>query len=265
MNKYHKFISLAVGLLFAAILQVFSTPQPVFRILAPAFLAFCAAATYYNKRYLESLGKNNFWVLLRPVLLFLSGFGDFFLLPSGGFRAAFLISAVAVIFLVELALGNFSENLLINETLVIGFGFFTALTAFNQYFINGGGFTVFGRPLFGNLHFGLQSFYLGLTFLSVLLLSRSFYEFLPQPPRVKWASAASLGLFCAEMFWALSFLPFHYSAQAVILFCVFYFCLILNYFHLFNALTLKKAQFHLFLIILACGIAVLATPWKILN
>lgn len=266
MFKNHKHISLAIGLLYLLVLQWFSGPEPVFRFLAPAFLVFCALVAYYNKAYLQSIKKYNFWAMLRPLMLFASGFGIFFLLPTAGFRLLFLIPTFAIIFLVELNLGNFAENFLINETLIIAFGFFICLAAFNQYF------PYFARvPVFlGKYHvfdwqFSMEPLYLAGVFLSVTALSRAFYESIPQNDKTKWIGAVLLGLFSAELFWVLSFLPLHYSAQAVILFSVFYFCLILNYYHLFHSLSLKKIQFHLILIILACGLVVLATPWKILT
>jgi hypothetical protein len=174
MFKYHKFTSFAIGALYLVMLLAFSTPQPVFRFLAPAFLLYCGLVTYYNKGYLQHLQKYNFWVLVRPLLLFVSGFGNFFLLPNGGLRGTYLVTAFVIIFLIELALGNFAENLLINETLIIAFGFFITLTAFNQYFLNITGFRFFGHSLFAGSHFGLQPFYLAFAFVLVLLLSRSF-------------------------------------------------------------------------------------------
>jgi hypothetical protein len=168
--------------------------------------------------------------------------------------------------LFQLNLGRYAETLLLNETLVVIFGFFVSLMAWNQYFpaLKVISFTLGKWHLF-NWQFSMQPFYLLGVFAATSVISRAFYEFIPQPPKTKWIAAVALGLFCAELFWALSFLPFHYSAQAVILFCLFYFCLILNYYYLFNTLTLKKIQFHLALIVIASGLVVIATPWGVIQ
>ena len=78
-------------------------------------------------------------------------------------------------------------------------------------------------------------------------------------------SAVVVGLFCAELFWVLNFLPFHFSALSVILFNFFYFCLVLNYYHLFHNLNFKKIQFHLGVMALSSFLIALATPWEVLN
>lgn len=266
MFKYHNYISISAGLIYLIMLQSFSSPQPVLRFLLLALFVYSAVFTYYNRLYLIYLQKYNFWVLLRSALLYISGFGIFVLLPTSMARLLFLVSACLLIILFEISLGNFAENLFINETLIIAFGFFIFLAALNQYFPYSQQFAWhLGKLRVLGWKFSMQPFYLLGTFLAALFLSRSFYEFIPQGEKTKWTAALAMGLFCAELFWALSLLPFHYATQALVLFSVYYFCLILNYFYLFNTLTLKKIQFHLILIILVCGITVLATPWKILS
>lgn len=266
MQKYHKSISVIIGLIYSLLLFKFSVAQPVFRFLAPAFLVFCAAVFYYNRYYLKSVNKYNVWILTRSVFLFFSGLAIFTLLPNGFFRGVFLTSCFFVISFFELALGNFSENLMLDETLLVIFGLFLGFTAAEQYFpyLHEVAWHLGNRQIF-SIELSLQPLYLAGIFFSSLLLARSFYDFIPQGPKTKWTVSVVLGLFSAELFWALTFLPLHYSALALILFCFFYFCLILNYYNLFQSLTLKKIQFHLLLIVAACGIAVLATPWKIIN
>jgi hypothetical protein len=247
MLKQHKFISFVWGLLFLIVLQIFATPEPVFRFLVPAFLLYVAVVTAYNRWYLLQAQKYNFWIALRPMLLLFSGFGLFLIIPSQFLRGLFLIISVAVITFFEIILGNFAENILLNETLLIAFGLFFSFAAFYQY-----------TPGYGFL-------YLAGVFAGSSLLARSFYEFTPQPASGKLAGSLILGLFCGEFFWALNFLPLHFSALAIILFNLFYFCLILNYYYLFHILNFKKIQFHLFLIA-GCSLAVLiATPWKIIQ
>jgi len=165
-----------------------------------------------------------------------------------------------------MTMGRFAENLMINETLVIAFGFFITLCGFNQYYLTFGQLhSFFGGISLPDWEFSLQPFYLAGTFACSYLLARCFYEFIPQPSLIKVVISLSIALFTTETFWALTFLPFHFSAIAVVLLSVFYFCLILNYYHLFHTLTYKKIQFHLILIIIASAIAIISTPWTIIE
>ncbi len=245
MVKRHKLISFCIGLAFLIILQKFATPEPIFRFLLPAFLLYALAVNFYNRRYLKEIQRYNFWVALRPMLLLASGFGLFLVIPSEFLRGVFLITSVGVITLFEVLLGNQAENILLNETLFIAFGIF--FTLFAAYFYS---------PAYG-------PFYLAGIFFSSCLLARSFYEFIPQQPKIKIVGAVAIGLFCSELFWSLNFLHFHFSVLALFLFNFFYFCLILNYYYLFHILNFKKIQFHLFLMAATSVIVLATTPWNI--
>lgn len=247
MIKYHSIISVIIGLLFLVVLQKFATPLPIFRFLLPAFLLLLAVVWLYNRWYLKSLQKYNPWVLVRPALILASGFGVFLVIPDESIRGVFLLFSVAIIAATEYFLGNFAENVLINETLVIAFAVFFSFFGFYFY-----------APTY-------QPLYVLGVFLASGLLTRSFYEFIPRPDKTKAVSAIALGLFSSELFWSSNFLHFHYSVLAIFLFNIFYFCLIVNYYHFFKILNSKKVQFHLALIAL-CSLVVLAvTPWKIVG
>lgn len=245
-------VSVIIGLLYLMVLQGFSTPQPVFRFLVPAVLLFALLVSFYNYLYLRSLQKYDIWTVLRPFLLLLSGFGVFLLMPSAGLRGLFLVVTTAIVAFFEYSLGSFSENLLVNEILVIALGFFLSFCAFSQYFPD--------IP-----QFSLQPLYVIGVFVFTFLLSRSFYEIIPHSPQFKLVNSLAVSLFCTEAFWALTFLPFHYSIAAVLLFNLFYLCLILNYYYLFQTLNFKKIQFHLALALFSSMIVLLATPWKTIN
>src|SRR6185437_7695913 len=122
-----------------------------------------------------------------------------------------------------------AENILLNETLLIAFGLFC--TFFSFYY---------DIPSFG-------SWYLLGVFFSAFLLARSFYEFVPKSNRIKLIAAMALGLFCSELYWSLNFLQFHFSTLALILFNVFYFCLVVTYYQFYHVLNFKKIKFDLFL------------------
>ncbi|MCX6796876.1 MAG: hypothetical protein NTX98_00140 [Candidatus Doudnabacteria bacterium] len=252
MLKLHNLVAMAFGLLFLAVLQTFSNPYPIFRFLLPAFLAFLVLVVWYNYKYLKKIEKYNFWIIIRPVLLILSGFGIFLLLPSTGMRNLFLISGVLLISFFESFIGKFAEELLINEILIIAFGAFVAILGASFYI------PPFAKPY-------LNVIYLIGIFSMTVLISRSFYEFTPVTKKTKLLASIILGLLCSEFLWVLSFLQFHYSVLAFLLFNLFYFCLILNYHYYFNTLNIKKIQFHLIILVISGGLALLATPWKIIQ
>ena len=256
MQKYHKLISLLIGLLFLAVLQTFSRPTPVFRLLIAAFLIYLLAMGWYNKKYLQAAGQYSFWALLRPILLVAAGLGISFFLPSAGLRNIFLLATVILIFLFELFLGNFSENFLISEILIVAFGLFMTFAGLDFYFpgLNSGT----SREL------AFQPFYTLGVAASVFLLSRSLYEYTPLNSVQKNLSAAVMGLFCGEVFWALSFLPLHFTVQAFLLLNFLYLCLMFHYYQIFNSLNLKKIYFHLGLFAACLGLVLLTTPWRVI-
>lgn len=247
MLRHHKLISFCVGLGFLIVLQKFASPAPIFRFLLPAFVFYAAIVTLYNRWYLTQIQKYNVWVLLRPLLLFASAFGVFFFTQDQTLRGLILIGYVFIITLFEVILGKQAENILLNETLVIAFGIF---------------FVFFAAYLYAPAY---QTLYLAGVFAGATLLARTFYEFIPQSSQAKIVGSVFLGLFCSELFWALNFLPLHFSVLSLLLFNFFYFCLILNYYYLFHILNLKKIQFHLFLMAATSIFALLATPWIIIN
>ncbi len=247
MVQRHKLISFCIGLIFLIVLQKFATPQPIFRFLLPAFLLYAVAVFFYNRRYLKQIDKFTLWVSLRPMLLLASAFGLFLVIPTEGLRGLYLILTVCLIWLGEAMLGKEGENILLNETLIIAFGLFLSFSAFYQYI-----------PAYGVL-------YAAGVFVSSSLLARSFYEFIPQAGYAKLVGPVVLGLFCSEVFWALNFLPFHFSIQGLLLFNVFYLSLILNYYHHFHNLNIKKIQFHLLLITACSAVVLLFTPWNIIQ
>lgn len=251
MAKYHSYISIGAGLLYLIVLQKFAVPQPVFRFIFPAVLVFSLLVSGYNYWYLGIQQKYNFWVIARRFLFLMGGLGVFSLLPSAGLRGLFLISAAVLVAFFEYTIASFAENILINETLIIAFSAFVTILGAETYM------SPFFRPYLG-------TFYLIAIFAAVLIISRAFYEFIPQGPKVKLLNSLAVALFCTEMFWALTFLPFHYSALAVLLFNVFYLCLILNYYHLFQILNLKKIKFHLIFALVCSLIVLIMTPWKVI-
>ncbi len=232
------------------LLREFSNPDPIFRILVPVFLVYLILVLLYNYWYLKTIQKYNFWMLIKLLMLLISGFGIFLVMPTVGLRSLFLVASVFVVALFEYAIGNYSENVQINETILTAFGMFVAILGAALYI------PPFFKPYVNLL-------YLSGIFLSSTIISRTFFEFIPQPGKIKTAASVTMGLYTTEVFWALSFLPFHYSALALLLFVVFYLCLMLNYYYFFQTLSFKKFQFHLILALVCVSLVMVSTPWKI--
>lgn len=243
--RIHLIISAVIAILFLVILQVFATPLPVFRFLAPAYLGYIVAVALYNRWYIRKLNAWNFWMWLRLPLFFLSWFGLFFLIPSGLGRGMFLLISLPLVFFFESLVGNSGQQLGWNEFLLTVAGLLITLFGLSYYFILPG------------------IVYLFTVFVSVAVVVRSSFEFVPDEPGVKWIAALSLGLFTTELFWSISFLPLHYTALAIFAFNVLYVLWIIYYHYLYKTLTRKQVQFHL---ALALGLAIimfLSTPWSI--
>jgi hypothetical protein len=247
MFSYHKITSVVIGVLFLIVLQSFAVPLPVFRFLVPAFSVYALGATLYNYFYLLSVEKYNFWVCIKPTLLMVSGFSLFVLLPNSFLRSAFLLFTVVLLSFFEMFLGNFSENIQLSEALLTVFSVFVSVCAYNQYF-----------PPY-------QFLYIAVLFFAAFIVTRSFFESIPQPEAVKRLHSVGIALFVTEVYWALTFLPFHYSAIALILFNLYYFMIALDYYHFFNILNAQKLKFHFILLACFTFAIFIATPWKIIN
>lgn len=244
--NYHRIISAILSIAFLVVVQLFAAPLPVFRYLIPAFVGLWAIFGLYNLFYLRLNEKFNWWVWLRPLLFLVGWFGLFFIIPNDWLRGLFLLAGLPIVYFVEAFTSNVGQQLLFNEILITAFSFFMGAAAIAQYF-----------PKF-------SLFYTIAVFVFITLLCRASYEFTPLSVRNKWSSSLILAFFSTELFWALNFLPWHYSALAIILFNLFYFFWALYYYHIFNHLTPKRIQFHLILAAVFILVIVVVTPWKIL-
>ena len=144
-------------------------------------------------------------------------------------------------------MGNFGEHLILNEVLLIAWAMFLVALGLSDYFR-------LAAP-----------FLLGVQFVTLLLLVRSSFSFVPYRDSVRWASALAVTLFMTQLQWAVSFLPLHYSALGMLLFSGFYVLYTLCYYALFNTLTWKRVQFHVGLATMLAVLTILATPWKVIN
>ncbi len=244
MKNAHSLISFLIAGIFFAILYLFSSDGAILRGLFFFYGLFVLAASWYNRRYLLKIGKYDLWQVVRFALLLSSAFAVFFVLHSSFARMMFLIVSFFVVWFFEYALGNFSENLLFNETLLSAFGFFVFLAATRFYYSFSGWLTT-------ALGFGF-----------CILLGRAFFEICPKNNSVKWLTTLVLALLVSEIYWATSFLPPHFSVLGFLAFNVFFLGLVFNYFYFFQSLNYKKVQFYLTIFAFSTALLFLVTPWQ---
>lgn len=241
----HKIISGVFAIAFVVVVQWFAVPVPVFRFLLPLFFGYLAIISLYNWRYLISEQSLSYWLLLRLPLFLLVWFGLFFVLPFGYIRAVFLLISLPIIF--------FFETLTANKGQQLSWNLFLVSLASLQL-------TIFGLSFYFPLH-GL--IYLTVNFLTILILVRTAIDSVPHNNNVKWLAGLVLGLFAAELFWVLQFLPLHFSVLAVISFMVLYLAWAIYYHYLYQTLTSKQIQLSVFLVLFLSVLILLSSPWTI--
>ena len=243
--RLHLIFSGIISIAFLIIIQIFATPLPVFRFLIPAYIMYAAVVAGYNYWYLKKTTVFNTWMWLRIPIFLISWFGLFFMIPSGSGRGLFLLVTLPIIMFFESLVGNKGQQLGWNIFLFTLLALLISLYGVSYYFVLPG------------------VLYLFVVFVSVSIVVRSSLDLVPHEPLVKWVAAIALGLFATELFWAISFLPLHYTALAVFTFNVLYVLWIIYYHYLYKTLTRKQVQFHLILAFILAIVMFLSTPWGI--
>lgn len=247
LAKRHKIISAILAVLTLVVVQIFASPLPVFRFLIPAIAILVVGVLIYDYFYLREVDAFSVWKLVRVGLLFVAWFGILFLLPGYFARGVFLIASLPVLYMVQVLLANIGEQLLINEMLLTAFGLFLTSWGFQYYY-----------------HLSERYIFV-FEFLAILLLLRASFADVPHSNQTRSLSALALSLFIAEIHWALTFLPFHFSVSAVILFVFFYVLWILYHYALFKVLTPKRVLFYTVFAFVSSIIIVVVTPWSIIG
>lgn len=241
----HKIISALFAIVFALGLELLTGDQLVFRYLVPALFLFLLTLSFYNWRYLLSQNQFTSWLLVRVPLFVLIWFGLFFIIPFGFLQSVFLVVSVVIIFVFETLVANHGQQLSWNVFLLSLASLFIGLYGLHFYF-----------PLSGLL-------YLALVFIGVAVLVRVSIQTVPHEPSVKWFASLVLGLFAAQLFWVLQFLPLHFSILAVISFIILYLLWAIYYHYLYQSLTRRQIQFNLLLVIVFSIIILMSSPWTI--
>lgn len=241
----HKIISAVFAIAFVIVMQVMTSGEPVFRYLVPTFFGFLIALIIYNWRYLLSVGQLSVWLLVRVPVFVLIWFGLIFIVPFGFVRSLFLFASLPIIFLFETLVANKGQQLSWNLFLLSLASLLIGLFGFHYYF-----------PISGLL-------YLGLIFLGVTVLVRISIDAVPHTESVKWFASLVIGLFAAELFWILQFLPLHFSVLAILCFNLLYLLWAIYYHYLYQSLTRRQIQFNLLLVVVFSFIILISSPWTI--
>lgn len=241
----HKIFSLLFAIGFAVLLYFLTSGDLVFRYLVPAVLLYLIALTFYNWRYLLSQNDYSLWLLVRVPLFVFIWFGLLFIIPLGYVRLAFISFSIPLIFIFETLVANKGQQLGWNLFLASLASLCLGLYGFHYYF-----------PLSGLV-------YLGLIFLGVAVLVRTSVESVPHESAVKWFASLVLGLFAAQIFWVLQFLPLHFSVLAILSFVNLYLLWAIYYHYLYQSLTRRQIQFNLLLVIILSIIILISSPWTI--
>lgn len=241
----HKIVSAFFAIAFGVIIYTLTSGDLVFRYLVPALFLYLLAMTFYNWRYLVKQEQYNIWLLIRIPLFVFIWFGLLFIIPFGFVRTVFLVISVPLIFMFETLVANKGQQLGWNLYLISLASLLLGLYGFHFYF-----------PLSGLL-------YLALIFLGVSVLVRTSVDAVPHPSAVKWFASLVLGLFAAQIFWILQFLPLHFSVLSILSFIILYLLWAIYYHYLYQSLTRRQIQFNLLLVIIFSILILISSPWTI--
>lgn len=243
--QFHKLVSLGFAFAYAILIQAMIGDNLVFRFFVPAFLIYLVILTCYNWRYLLSQQALNWWLVIRMSLFVLIWFGLLFIIPSSIGRNLYLLFSLPIIFIFETLVANKGQQLGWNIFLLSLASLLIGLYGFNYYF-----------PLSGLL-------YLILVFAGSTILVRSSIEAVPHPAAIKWFASLILGLFAAQLFWILQFLPLYFSVLAVLSFVILYLLWAIYYHYLYQSLTRRQIQYNLILVIIFTILILISSPWTI--
>lgn len=249
-DTIHKIASALIAFGFIVVPQIFVAPVPVFRFLIPSMLLYVLVVLIYNRFYLKWVGKYSFWTWLRMAAFLVSWFGIFLVLPSEQTRGLFLILSLPIIYILEAFAGNVGERVTFNELLLTAGSFFIFSFSATHYFF---------FPSFQS------AFFIMAVFVLVTLMVRIFYEFTPLSSREQWLVAVVFGLLISQLWWVLTFLPFHYSVLGIMLLVLFYSLWSLYYYFVFHHLTRRKLQFQLIMSGIALLLLFISTRWFIIK
>ncbi|MBU6447940.1 hypothetical protein KGQ24_03830 [Patescibacteria group bacterium] len=242
MKISHKLVSIIIALAFLVLIQSYSG---IFRIVVPVMAIYIGAVGVYNSTYLKARKSFTPWSWLRMLIFLAALTGIYFVLPDGFWRGIFLIASVGLIYFSEDRLLAASEQLVFMQALVSFFGLSLVIFALNFYFLPKNTVTLL------------------LILLSAFAVSRSSFDYIPVEAGKKNFYSLFIAFAVLELAWGLIFLPFYYSALAIIIFNIFYVLWIVIYHHLFNNLSRQKISYHIVFSFILIVLALVTTPWRV--
>ena len=244
----HKLISLVLAILYPISLGLFAFPIPVFRYIMGSLLAFLILIGFYNWFYIKSQKLEPFWPTLGVVMFYGAWACMFLIAPTYFLQISFLIISLILGYFVERLAASVGEDILFGRLIVTAFAFFISASAITNYYFKLPGIIVLSG-----------------VFIFTLALARVGYEQALINAPAKLVNALVVALLSVELFWVLSFLPFHYSVLGMMVFLCFFCIWQLNYYFIFERLHLNKIVLLVGLSVLFCALAFALTPWRLVS
>ncbi|MBP9686429.1 MAG: hypothetical protein KBD66_01350 [Candidatus Doudnabacteria bacterium] len=242
-----RLISLAAAVFLPLGVYVFSVPNPVFRFSIPFFVGGVLLVEGASWVVLGNALEARPWILMRSALFYTAWLCTFFLVPSSALLWWYVLCSVPILYLGHSLVAYTGETVLISHTILTSFGILLAAAAGEYYFKAG------------------SLLLTTLVFVSLLLLVRATYVFVPQQSAVRLSASLLVALFATECYAALLFLPFHYTVIGFLAFLVFYVIWLCAYYWQFNVLSAKKVQFYVLFALVLALVVLLVTPWHIVS
>jgi hypothetical protein len=243
----HKVISAAASLALPFFVYAFSYSNPIFRFIVPGFILLVGLVEYFSWGTFAHLHEGRTWAVVRSSLFYLAWVLLFFLLPNQAFQVIFLLSSIPVLYLAQELVGYTGETVLITHTILTSFGLLLAAAA-GEYYFHAGSFLL-----------------TLLVFMSLFLLVRATYVFVPQPSSIRLACSLVVALLATQSYAALLFLPFHFSVVGFFAFLAFYLAWLFSYYWQFGVLNSQRVKFYVIVSALLVVGLLLATPWRIVS
>lgn len=216
--------------------------------LTYTLLVILGAISLYTWRFLKSIEHQTpFWTTVRLAILLTGLCVLFFFLPGPTTRLFFALAIFPLHYFFMRTISGGGEELLLNQILVSSFSAFLAITGLWFYLPQSNVLPIFSVALIS----GLLA-YAGLANASTT-------------KQVKLIGSLIIAILSGQIFWALAFLPLHYSVLGFALASLFNAFWTIYYYDVYHLLTARKVQFQLTLAAVAIILVSLLSPWSIIG
>ncbi len=223
-------------------LAFFSDQIQVWLFVVMALLLLVVEAVAYFARYIHT--GHAVAVLLRDTLFAISWVSVYIWLPDSAMGVAYSVLSVPLIFSLRMLLGFGNDTIVSTQTILTAAGLSALPFALQQYFSFSSGVLTL------------------IVFVWTLGLAFATFSFTPQTFRQRSLQTLVVAFLSTEIYVTLLFLPFHFTAQAILLLLGFYWLWVLSFQHLAGALNVRKVQFYTALTAILAFLTIFSTPWK---